>query len=76
MLMPKLGRMNKLYYLNLQLIDQNYHTYIHTCIHTYIHTYIHTKSKLGITHFAHNYRESSYVASEPKLLKTLARSGI
>ena len=34
------------------------------------------KSKLGITHFAHKYMESSHVASKSKLLKTLARSGI
>ena len=31
---------------------------------------------LGITHFSHNYTETSHVASKPKLLKTLARSGI
>ena len=27
------------------------------------------KSKLGITHFAHTYMETSHVASKPKLLK-------
>ena len=27
------------------------------------------KSQLGITHFAHNYMETSHVASKPKLLK-------
>ena len=37
---------------------------------------IYIKSNLGITHFAHNYMETSHVASKPKLLKTLARSGI
>ena len=37
---------------------------------------IYVKSKLGITHFAHNYMETSHIASKPKLLKTLARSGI
>ena len=31
---------------------------------------------LGITNFAHNYMETSHVASKPKLLKTLARTGI
>ena len=36
---------------------------------------IYIKSNLGITHFAHNYMETSHVASKPKLLKTLARSG-
>ena len=34
---------------------------------------IYIKSKLGITHFAHNYMETSRVASKPKLLKRLAR---
>ena len=36
---------------------------------------IYIKSNLGITHFAHNYMETSHVASKPKLLKTLAWSG-
>ena len=30
---------------------------------------IYIKSNLGITHFAHNYMETSHVASKPKLLK-------
>ena len=38
--------------------------------------YIYIKSKFDISHFAHNYTETSHVASKPKLLKTLARSGI
>ena len=37
---------------------------------------IYIKSKLGIAHFAHKYMETSHVASKPKLLKTLAWSGI
>ena len=37
---------------------------------------IYIKSRLGIIHFAHNYMETAHVASKPKLLKTLARSGI
>ena len=42
----------------------------------YIYIYIYIKSKLGITHFAHKYMKTSHVASKPKLLKTLAWSGI
>ena len=54
------------------IASSSYRDYI-----VYIYTYIiHIKSKLGITHFAHNYMETSHVASKPKLLKTLARSGI
>ena len=30
---------------------------------------IYIKPKLGITHFAHNYMETSHVASKPKFLK-------
>ena len=37
---------------------------------------IYIKSNLGITHFAHNYMETSHVASKPKLLKFLAWSRI
>ena len=37
---------------------------------------VYIKSKLGITHFAHNNMETSHVASNPKLRKNLARSGI
>ena len=47
------------------------YTYIkEICMGTYI------KSNLDITHFAHNYMETAHVAFKPKLLKTLARSGI
>ena len=53
------------------------HAYTYICIHTYIYIkeickgtiYIYIKSKLGITHFAHNYMETSHVASKPKFLK-------
>ena len=37
---------------------------------------IYIKSNLGITHFAHNYMETSNVASKPKLLKSFAWSRI
>ena len=37
---------------------------------------IYIKSNLVITHFAHNYMETSNVASKPKLLKSLAWSRI
>ena len=33
---------------------------------------IHIKSKLGITHFAHKYMETSHVASNPKLFKNFS----
>ena len=53
--------------------------YIYIYIYIYIRKFVwaqYNKSKLGITQFAHNYMETSHVASKPKLLKTLARSGI
>ena len=37
---------------------------------------IYIKSELGMPIFAHNYMETSQVASKPKLLKTLAWRGI
>ena len=54
------------------------------CITDYILNYIkeirmdtiYIKSNLGITHFAHNYMETSHVASKPKLLNFLAWSRI
>ena len=36
---------------------------------------IYVKSKLGITHFAHNYMETSHVASKPTLLKLYLGAG-
>ena len=63
-------------YKHLQGVN-NSHYRLHTklikeiCMGT-----IYIKSNLGITHFAHNYMETLHVASKPKLLKTLAWSGI
>ena len=38
----------------------------------YIYIYIYIKSKFDISHFAHNYTETSHVASKPKLLKSFS----
>ena len=42
--------------------------YMYVYVHVYVCVCMYIKSKLGITHFAHNYMETSHVASKPNRL--------